>query len=77
MKHRFNILVSELPKEDIEELSKAFKAEVKNDLMSCWGTLKFDSFLSVFAGREDRPRTSDVALMIRSKLDFKAMKEGE
>ena len=35
MKHRFQILVKELPPEDIEKLAKVFKDDA--DLIKVWG----------------------------------------
>ena len=67
-KHPDIMLVGDLPKEDLEELAKAYREEVKNDLMGCWDKLPFNSFVTIFTDRDDRPKLCALTKKISKKL---------
>ena len=56
------MLVKNLPKKDFERLNKAFKEEVKADLIDCWGESDLNYMAKLFKTRcaKRDPKTTAV-----------------
>ena len=71
--------IKDLPKEYLEMLAKPFCEEVltrksrkKGDLeelLDRWGSFNFDSFYYAFTGSSRKPKTAEMARLIKKKLD--------